>query len=98
MKKVKDTREETAQETADTSVTQKTALFLNVLPCLGKLLNDFEHIFHDVGKLKDYQLKLNIDKSAPSVSQTARRFLFPLRNRLAQKIQHPEDMGIIEDA
>ena len=98
VKKVKDTREETAQETADTSVAQKTALFPNVPPRLGKLLNDYEHIFHGIGMLKDYQLKLHIDKSVAPVSQPARRAPFPLRHRLAQEIQLLEDMGIIEDA
>ena len=57
MKKVKDMREETAQETADTSVAQMTALFPNVPPRLGKIVNDYEHISHFVGKSKDYQLK-----------------------------------------
>ena len=98
VKKVKDTREETAQEAAYTSVAQKTALFPNVPPRLGKLLNDYGHISHGVGKLKNYQLKLHIDKSVAPVSQPARRVPFPLRHRLAQEIQRLEDMGIIEDA
>ena len=98
VKKVKDMREETPQETADTSVVQKTALYPNVPPCLGKLLNDYEHIFHGVGKVKNYQLKLHIDEKVAPVSQPACRVPFPLRHRLAHKIQRLEDMGIIKDA
>ena len=98
VKKVRATRKETAQETADTPVVQKTALFPNVPSRIGKLLNDYEHIFHGVGKLKDYQLKLHIDKSVAPISQPARRVPFPLRDRLTKEIQRLEDMGIIEDA
>ena len=91
-------KEETSQEIADTPVVQKTACFLNVPPRLGKLVNDYKHIFHGVGKLKDNQLKLHIDQSVAPVSQPARRVPFPLRDRLAKEIQRLEDMGIIEDA
>ena len=55
------------QGTAYNPLVQKTALFPNLPPRLGRLLNICDHISYGVGKLKD-ELKLCIDKGVAPVS------------------------------
>ncbi|XP_053376976.1 uncharacterized protein K02A2.6-like [Mercenaria mercenaria] len=52
--------------------------------------------FQGTGKLKDFQLKLHIDKTVEPVAQPVRRLPFSLREKVEQKIEDLESKDIIE--
>ena len=64
---------------------------------LKNLLAKHDHLFRGIGKLKNYKLHLNIDKSVPPVIQQPRRIPFAMRAKLSKELKRLEDMGIIED-
>jgi len=45
----------------------------------NKIVHDFDSIFHGLGKLKDFQLQLNIDDTVEPVHQKHRRVPFSKR-------------------
>lgn len=55
----------------------------------GYLLRDFDAIFNgrQLGKLKDFQLKLNIDDTVPSVHQKHRRIPFATRPKVEKAVE-----------
>uniref|UniRef100_A0A3P9MCB8 Gypsy retrotransposon integrase-like protein 1 n=1 Tax=Oryzias latipes TaxID=8090 RepID=A0A3P9MCB8_ORYLA len=62
--------------------------------------SEFEHKYKDcfqgLGKLKDFQLKLHIDKSVQPVAQPVRRVPFSLRKQVEEKLKQLEDADVIE--
>ena len=54
-------------------------------------------LFHGVGKLKDYQLKLHIDPQIQPVAQPVRRTAFSLRGKIEKKLEELLHGHIIED-
>ena len=62
----------------------------------AELKRNFPSVFQGLGKLKNFQLKLNIDESVPPVSQHLRRIPFHVRKKIEQKIQQLEELDIIE--
>nr|XP_058962028.1 uncharacterized protein K02A2.6-like [Pocillopora verrucosa] len=52
----------------------------------GDVLKDFADIFQGVGKLKDFQLKLHINKNVKPVAQPVRRLPFGLRDKVDKKL------------
>ena len=46
---------------------------------LGELLAKYSSVFQEIGKLKDYQLKLHIDPNVPPVVQKMRRVPFSVK-------------------
>ena len=60
------------------------------------ILKKYEHVFVGVGKLKDYQLRLNINQEVTPVAQPTRCVPFHLREKTSQKIKELEQAGIIE--
>ena len=53
-------------------------------------------MFHGLGKLKNYQVKLQIDEDIPPVAQTQRRVPFHVRKQLEEQLLHDEELGVIE--
>ena len=60
------------------------------------LVSEFESVFHGVGLLKEYQVKLHIDESVTPVHQKHRRVPFSVRNKVEKEIRKLESDGIIE--
>ena len=52
--------------------------------------------FSGLGKLKNYQLKLNTDESITHVAQPVRRISFSRREEFVQKVKELEDLDVIE--
>ena len=47
----------------------------NITSC-SSLIEQYPSVFQGIGKLKDCEVKLNIDKTVPPVAQSARRIHF----------------------
>lgn len=72
----------------------------NTVPeSLTNLIDGFgKTVFNNtIGKLKDYEVKLHIDKSIPPVAQRERRIPFALREKVNKELEKLERAGIIED-
>nr|XP_058967969.1 uncharacterized protein K02A2.6-like [Pocillopora verrucosa] len=63
----------------------------------GYVLKDFADIFQGVGKLKDFQLKLHINKNVKPVAQPVRRLPFGLRDKVDKKLDELLQEDIIEE-
>ena len=83
----------------------KTATELDLLKVGGEvnsvmdtkdILKKYESVFVGIGKLKNYQLRLNINQEVNPVAQPTRRVPFHLREKTTQKIKELEQEGIIE--
>ena len=64
----------------------------------GDIRDKYPDLFKDVGLLKDYSLKLNIDGSVQPVAQSLRRVPFGLREKVEKKLQELLALDIIEEA
>jgi hypothetical protein len=58
--------------------------------------SEFPTVFNGLGKLKDYQLEIAIDDKVEPIAQKARRVPFGLREKLEEKINELEEMGVVE--
>ena len=58
---------------------------------------EYADILTGVGKLKDYQLKIHVNKNVTPVAQQVRRLPFGLRDRVDQKLDDLLDKDIIEE-
>ena len=56
----------------------------------------YPSVFSGIGKLKDHQVKLHIDKNVVPVTQPHRRIPFHLRKKLENELDRVEQQGIIE--
>jgi hypothetical protein len=65
-------------------------------PTTEKLIKDYDELFHGLGKLKGYQIKLHIDESVPPVAQPCRRVPFHVRQQLEEQLKRDEEVGVIE--
>ena len=54
-----------------------------VISCLN-LIEQYSSVFQGIGKLKNFEVKLHIDKTVPPVAQSARRIPFHLRKKSQQ--------------
>ena len=63
---------------------------------LAKILQRYPSVFNGLGKLKDHQVKLNIDTNVPPVFQPQRRIPFHMRQKVQVAIKELESQGIIE--
>jgi len=66
---------------------------------LANMIDCFrETVFNNtVGKLKDYEVKLHIDKNVTPVAQRERRIPFAFREKVNKELERLERAGIIED-
>ena len=60
------------------------------------MIEEYDDLFHGLGKLKNYQIKLHIDESVPPVAQPHRRVPFHVRKQLEEQLRRDEDLGVIE--
>ena len=61
-----------------------------------KLREIYPQAFTGLGKLKNYQLKLNIDDSVTPVAQQIRRIPFSRREKVVKKMKELENLDVIE--
>ena len=62
------------------------------------IVERYPKLFDGLGLLKDYKLKLHIDKTIKPVAQPMRPVPFHLRSKLEEKLQELENLDVIEDA
>lgn len=60
------------------------------------ILSSFKDRFEGLGKLKDFQLKLHIDKTLKSVTQLVWKIPFKMRKQVEAKIEELEKSDVIE--
>ena len=60
------------------------------------LMQQYPSIFQGIGQLKDYKVKLHIDKSVTPVAQPACRIPFHLQKKVSAELKRLEQDGIIE--
>ena len=60
------------------------------------LIEEYDDLFHGLGKLKNYQIKLHIDENIPPVAQPHRRVPFHVRKQLEEQLRRDEELGVIE--
>ena len=61
-----------------------------------EFIHQFPSLFHGIGKLKDVEVQLHIDKTIKPVAQAARRIPFHLRKQVSDELDNLERQGIIE--
>ena len=94
------------QDKAGNLLSKKTLLDLGIISFnintikasdeYSDLWEQYPNITNGVGKLKDFQVHLHIDKTIPPVEQSVRRVPYHLRKQLEQEIKYLEDNDIIE--
>jgi len=62
----------------------------------SNVIEQYPTVFQGIGKLKDCEVKLHIDKSVPPVAQSARRIPFHLRKKVSAELKKLEQEEIIE--
>ena len=60
------------------------------------IISSFKDRFEGLGKLKDFQLKLHIDKTVKPVAQPVRKIPFKMRKQVEAKIEELEKSDVIE--
>ena len=60
------------------------------------ILDEFKDVFTGVGKLKEYQQRIHIDRSVKPVAQSPRRVPFHVRKQVEEQLDDLEASGIIE--
>ena len=82
------------------STTLKVGLSVNECETQSKGLADlkekYPEVFTGLGKLKDYQLKLHLDKSVTPVAQAVRRIPYSRRQKVVDKLDELERLDVIE--
>ena len=63
---------------------------------LADLKEKYPEVFTGLGKLKDYQLKLHLDKSVTPVAQAVRRIPYSRRQKVVDKLDELERLDVIE--
>ena len=63
---------------------------------VDQLLEKYKDCFSGLGKLKDFQVKIHIDKSVQPSQQTHRRIPYHLRDKVEAEIKRLEELDIIE--
>ena len=64
---------------------------------ISDVLKEFPSIFKGLGKLKNIQIKFNIDKEVEPVTQHLRRVPFHVRKKVEKKLQEMIEMDVIEE-
>ena len=60
------------------------------------ILEEYDDLFHGLGKLKDFKVKLHVDESVQPVAQSHRRVPFHVREKLEEQLKKDEEQGVIE--
>ena len=61
----------------------------------ANLIEEYDDLFHGLGKPKNYQIKLHIDENVPPVAQPHRRVPFHVRKHF-EELRRDEELGVIE--
>ena len=67
-------------------------------PALQIVLDKHKDVFQEMGKLKNYQLKLHVDESVIPIQQPVRRFLYHTREKVSKEITRLLENDYIERA
>ena len=62
----------------------------------ANLIEEYDDLFHGLGKLKNYQIKLHIDEDVSPVVQPHRRVPFHVRKQLEEQLRRDKELGVIE--
>ena len=62
----------------------------------SEICDKFPKVFTGIGKLKDTQIEIFVDKTVQSIMQPHRRIPFHLRKQVEIELKRLEDMDIIE--
>ena len=62
------------------------------------LIQEYDEIFHGVGKLTDVKVKLHVHPDVKPVVQPTRRIPFAIRHQVETELQRLHDFDIIEEA
>jgi len=73
-------------------------LVLSPAPKIQSIIARFPQLFNGIGKLRDYQIKLHIDKEVTPVAQKARPIPFHMRAKVEAELEKLLNEGIIEPA
>ena len=65
---------------------------------LQPLIQQYDELFHGVGKLTDVQVKLHINPEVKPVVQPTRRIPFAIRDQVEKELKRLKDLDIIEEA
>ena len=60
------------------------------------LIAEYDDLFHGLGRLKNYEIKLLIDEDVPPVAQPHRRVPFHVRKLLGEQLRRNEEPALIE--
>ena len=60
------------------------------------LVEEYDDLFHGLGKLKDFQVHLHVDKNVQPIAQAHRRVPFHVRQQLEEQLKRDEELGVIE--
>ena len=80
----------------------KTAHELGLITVVNRVLNTdspinkYKDVFSGIGKMRNYQVKLHIDKTVKPVAQAHRRIPFHVRKQVESKLKEMENDDIIE--
>ena len=72
------------------------ALVTEVRPKIQQLVKEYEDLFTGLGKLKDYQVHLHINKDIQPTAQPHRRVPFHVRKQLKEQLEMDKGNGVIE--
>ena len=61
-----------------------------------RLLAEYDDLFHGLGKLKNYQIKLHIDEEVPPVAQPHGRVPFHVHKQLEEQLRRNDEVGVVE--
>ena len=61
----------------------------------ANLIEEYDDLFHGLGKLKNYQVKLHIDEVVPPVAQPHRRVPFHVPKQLEEQLRRDEELGVM---
>ena len=65
-------------------------------PKITAILTKHQELFHGLGKLKNKEIELCVDRAIPPVAQQQRRIPFHLREKVELELKHLEAQDIIE--
>ena len=65
---------------------------------LHSLIEEYDELFHGVGKMTDVQVKLHINPAVKLVVQQTRRIPFAIRDQVEKELKQLKDLEIIEEA
>lgn len=64
-----------------------TAIAEKTVPTVDQLTTEYQDLFQGLGKLKNYQVHLHVDKDIPPVAQPHRRVPFHVRKQLEEQLK-----------